>query len=105
MWCLGHGLFGRNQPCEPDGLMRKGFMEEADLGGRGFERKGQGLREHGATEYQEWEWGARGALGRPRRLQSVFSWQELAATERAKRQAQQERDELADEIANSSGKG
>lgn len=35
----------------------------------------------------------------------MFSWQELAATERAKRQAQQERDELADEIANSSGKG
>ena len=33
MWCLGHGLIGRNQPCEPDGLMRKGFMEEADLGG------------------------------------------------------------------------
>lgn len=32
-------------------------------------------------------------------------WQELAAAERAKRQAQQERDELADEIANSSGKG
>ncbi|XP_011217103.2 myosin-9 [Ailuropoda melanoleuca] len=31
--------------------------------------------------------------------------EELAATERAKRQAQQERDELADEIANSSGKG
>lgn len=31
--------------------------------------------------------------------------QELAAAERAKRQAQQERDELADEIANSSGKG
>lgn len=36
---------------------------------------------------------------------SRFSWQELAAAERAKRQAQQERDELADEIANSSGKG
>lgn len=36
---------------------------------------------------------------------SGFSWQELAAAERAKRQAQQERDELADEIANSSGKG
>jgi len=34
-----------------------------------------------------------------------FSFQELAAAERAKRQAQQERDELADEIANSSGKG
>uniref|UniRef100_K7FYE1 Myosin-9 n=1 Tax=Pelodiscus sinensis TaxID=13735 RepID=K7FYE1_PELSI len=31
--------------------------------------------------------------------------EELAAAERAKRQAQQERDELADEIANSSGKG
>lgn len=34
-----------------------------------------------------------------------FSFQELAAAERAKRQAQQERDELADEIANNSGKG
>lgn len=44
-------------------------------------------------------------MGRPRGSQSVFSWQELAAAERAKRQAQQERDELADEIANSSGKG
>ncbi|NXR48790.1 MYH9 protein, partial [Hippolais icterina] len=31
--------------------------------------------------------------------------EELAAAERAKRQAQQERDELADEIANNSGKG
>lgn len=36
---------------------------------------------------------------------TLSSWQELAAAERAKRQAQQERDELADEIANSSGKG
>lgn len=36
----------------------------------------------------------------------ILLWfQELAAAERAKRQAQQERDELADEIANSSGKG
>lgn len=35
----------------------------------------------------------------------IFFFQELAAAERAKRQAQQERDELADEIANSSGKG
>lgn len=39
------------------------------------------------------------------RSHSGFLWQELAAAERAKRQAQQERDELADEIANSSGKG
>ncbi|KFO36728.1 Myosin-9 [Fukomys damarensis] len=35
----------------------------------------------------------------------VLAYEELAAAERAKRQAQQERDELADEIANSSGKG
>uniref|UniRef100_A0A8W4FCU2 Myosin-9 n=1 Tax=Sus scrofa TaxID=9823 RepID=A0A8W4FCU2_PIG len=39
------------------------------------------------------------------RSRSGFPRQELAAAERAKRQAQQERDELADEIANSSGKG
>uniref|UniRef100_A0A8B7UYD6 Myosin-9-like n=1 Tax=Castor canadensis TaxID=51338 RepID=A0A8B7UYD6_CASCN len=44
-------------------------------------------------------------LACPRWVTFKFSWQELAAAERAKRQAQQERDELADEIANSSGKG
>lgn len=42
---------------------------------------------------------------KPLSLTALSSWQELAAAERAKRQAQQERDELADEIANSSGKG
>lgn len=53
-------------------------------------------------------WCGRGGLsgcGLPSGSHSGFSWQELAAAERAKRQAQQERDELADEIANSSGKG
>ncbi|KAJ6658902.1 hypothetical protein lerEdw1_019538 [Lerista edwardsae] len=38
-------------------------------------------------------------------IKQLRKLQELAAAERAKRQAQQERDELADEIANSSGKG
>ncbi|KAK2119300.1 hypothetical protein P7K49_000686, partial [Saguinus oedipus] len=37
--------------------------------------------------------------------QMIQLQEELAAAERAKRQAQQERDELANEIANSSGKG
>ncbi|PIO26700.1 hypothetical protein AB205_0020380 [Aquarana catesbeiana] len=35
----------------------------------------------------------------------IHMQEDLAAAERAKRQAQQERDELAEEIANSSGKG
>lgn len=78
-------------------------MEEADLGGglRGRVR-GWGsmvLRVPGMGG------GAQGTLGCPRWSQSTFSWQELEATERAKHQAQQERDELADETANSSGKG
>uniref|UniRef100_G1SL68 Myosin-9 n=1 Tax=Oryctolagus cuniculus TaxID=9986 RepID=G1SL68_RABIT len=40
-----------------------------------------------------------------KQLEMIQLQEELAAAERAKRQAQQERDELADEIANSSGKG
>nr|XP_054097110.1 myosin-9-like isoform X7 [Callithrix jacchus]XP_054097117.1 myosin-9-like isoform X7 [Callithrix jacchus]XP_054097123.1 myosin-9-like isoform X7 [Callithrix jacchus]XP_054097127.1 myosin-9-like isoform X7 [Callithrix jacchus] len=38
-------------------------------------------------------------------IEQLQKWRELAAVERAKRQAQQERDELADEIANTHGKG
>lgn len=49
--------------------------------------------------------GLPGLVGCPSRSHVGLSRQELAAAERAKRQAQQERDELADEIANSSGKG
>ena len=56
------------------------------------------------SEYWEWKVEAVGC-GDPHGSCSGFPWQELAAAERAKRQAQQERDELADEIANSSGKG
>lgn len=61
-------------------------------------RGGQGLRVLGMERGCCRLWGPHGSC-------SGFPCQELAAAERAKRQAQQERDELADEIANSSGKG
>lgn len=81
--------------------MRKGFVEEAGPG-RGYRR---GLGEGGSAEDQERKSWASRAAGFPSGSHGEFSRQELAAAERAKRQAQQERDELADEIANSSGKG
>lgn len=67
--------------------------------------EGQGLGEDSTAEDPEWKKWASRVVGCPRGSHSGFSWQELAAAERAKRQAQQERDELAEEIANSSGKG
>lgn len=78
--------------------MRMGFVEEASLG--------RALRGGaGGSEDRRWRrWAVGAARGRSR-SRSGFPRQELAAAERAKRQAQQERDELADEIANSSGKG
>lgn len=66
----------------------------------------EGLREKGCVEReagpQVWHAGWRPSSPGGH---TWSSWQDLAAAERAKRQAQQERDELADEIANSSGKG
>lgn len=56
------------------------------------------------TEYQEWQRWTLWAVG-CLVTGILVPRQELASAERAKRQAQQERDELADEIANSSGKG
>lgn len=69
--------------------MRKDSVGEAGL-------RGTALRRGGGVAW-------RAAPSQPGT--SGSSLQELAAAERAKRQAQQERDELADEIANSSGKG
>lgn len=83
--------------------MKKGFLEEAGLGGGPEE--GPGIP--GAQRLQSTRNGRGGSrgFGLSQEVTTGFPWQELAAAERAKRQAQQERDELADEIANSSGKG
>nr|XP_008536958.1 PREDICTED: myosin-9 [Equus przewalskii] len=88
----------------PRGAHQKGLHGGGGLG-RGLSGEGQGLGEDSTAEDPEWKKWASRVVGCPRGSHSGFSWQELAAAERAKRQAQQERDELAEEIANSSGKG
>lgn len=98
MWCLCCDLRGRNQPCEPGGLMGKQAWEGI------WEERARGLGRMAPQSARDRRGGLR-AASCPSGSRSGFSWQELAAAERAKRQAQQERDELADEIANSSGKG
>lgn len=69
-----------------------------------WEERARGLGRMAPQSARDRRGGLR-AASCPSGSRSGFSWQELAAAERAKRQAQQERDELADEIANSSGKG
>lgn len=41
MWCLSFDLRGRNQPSEPEGLMREGFR------GGGWQCRGPGVEEVG----------------------------------------------------------
>ena len=65
-WYLSYGLRGRNQPCELERLMRKGFVEEAGLGGGGgVERKGQDSGSVALAEYQEREGGLSGLWAAP----------------------------------------